>query len=281
MKVRLLTAAGIAIVGLPILIFSQYIIFPITAGVLSVLAVWEMLRVQGMHRKLVISIPAYLIAALMPFFAYEWFFPAQNQMQYLVVLALVLFLYLIYLISVAVFSGGVYKYENVSTVFTMVLYITVSFSALCLTRYMENGEFMFGMVFIAAWVCDIFAYFVGRLFGKHKLAPDLSPKKTIEGAVGGVLFTVAAFLLYGFIVESFFELKADYLILGALGFVLPIVAQIGDLWASLIKREHGVKDYSNILPGHGGIVDRFDSIFSTNTILMVVCMVLPPFVAAV
>ena len=169
------------------------------------------------------------------------------------------------------------EFGDIAAVFLSVTYVTVSFTSMSLTRYMTNGVYIFGLVFIAAWMCDIFAYFTGRLFGRHKLAPHLSPKKTIEGSIGGVLFASVGCILYGVIIEAATDLNASYLVLALIGLILSVVSQIGDLFASLIKREHGVKDYSQMLPGHGGVMDRFDSILAIATVLMAVCMLFPPF----
>ncbi len=281
MKTRILTAIGIIVFGLPILFLSEYIVYPIALGLLSLCAIWELLRAFGMHKNYVIAVPTYIVALCMPIFGYGYFFGPTEQINYLLICGAVMFCLLLYYICVAVFSRGRLGYRQVSAVFTLMFYITVSFTSMTLIRYTVNGVYFFGMVYIASWICDVFAYFVGMLFGKHKLAPELSPKKTIEGAIGGVVFSALTFLLYGLVVENFFPVKANYLVLALLGIVLPIVSQIGDLWASLIKREHNIKDYSNILPGHGGIIDRFDSVFSTCTILLAVCVLAPPFVSAV
>ena len=168
-------------------------------------------------------------------------------------------------------------FGDVAAVFMSVTYVTVAFTSMSLTRYMQNGVYIFGLVFIAAWMCDIFAYFTGRIFGKHKLAPHLSPKKTVEGSIGGIIFAIIGCTAYGFIVEKISGLTASYLTLALIGLVLSIISQVGDLWASLIKREHGIKDYSQMMPGHGGIMDRFDSILAISTVLMAVCMAFPPF----
>ncbi len=277
MKVRLLTALGIAIFGIPLLIFSDYIIYTVALGVLSGIAAWEMLRVFGMQKRYAVSVPSILLSALMPLFAFDYFIPAGKQTTYILIMALAVFAYLLYLAFVSVFSRGTLGYKNVAAVFMSVAYVSVSFTSLALVRYMANGVYLFEMVFIGAWVSDSFAYFTGRLLGKHKLAPELSPKKTVEGSVGGIVFTVLAFILYGLIIESFFKLEANYLILAVTGLILSAVGQVGDLWASLIKREFGVKDYSRILPGHGGIMDRFDSILVVSTALMIICLLFPPF----
>ena len=277
MKVRVLTAIGIGVVGIPILIFSDTVVYPIALGLLSLLAVWELLRVFGLHKKYTVSVPSYLISALLPFISSDLFVGAERHRDHLLFLAIVMFGFLLYLAAVSVLSGGKMSFANLSGVFTSVCYVTVSFTAMSLLRYMECGGFFVGILFTACWSCDTFAYFTGRLFGKHKLSPELSPKKTVEGALGGILFSVLGCLLFGLIVELLFEERsADYPVLAVIGLVCSLVSQIGDLFASLIKREHGVKDYSRMLPGHGGVMDRFDSILASAGVLMVICMIASP-----
>lgn len=282
MKVRVLTAIGIAAVGIPLVIFSQYIIFPIALAILSVMAVFEILRVLGAEKNYYLALPSYLVSALLPFFSYGYFTDRVGGLKaFLLIEALTLFALLIYFAFVAVFSGGKIEYKTVSQALTAVIYVTVSFSSLCQLRYLEWGGYLFALVFIGAWTCDTFAYFTGMLLGKHKLCPNLSPKKTVEGAIGGTLFAIGGFLLYGFIVESCSSLTANYLYLALSGLLVAVISQLGDLFASLIKREYGVKDYSKLLPGHGGIMDRFDSIMAVSTVLLVICLVFPPFTVAV
>ncbi|MBQ7363478.1 MAG: phosphatidate cytidylyltransferase [Clostridia bacterium] len=281
MKVRLLTSLGILIFGLPLLLLSEFIVYPIALGVLSCISAWELLRVFGLHKKYVVCIPVYLVSALLPFFSSQEFISAERHNAYILVMALTLFSLLIWLAAVAVFSRGSISYRSCTAVFMAVTYVTVSFTSLSLLRYMELGVYFFELVFISAWMCDSFAYFTGRLFGKHKLAPELSPKKTVEGSLGGVAFSIIGCLLYGLIIELIEpSLDANYIMLAVIGVVGAFVAQVGDLWASLIKREYGVKDYSRLLPGHGGIMDRFDSILAVSTVIMVICIFAPPFVAA-
>jgi phosphatidate cytidylyltransferase len=132
--------------------------------------------------------------------------------------------------------------------------------------------------FICAWSTDVFAYFCGRLFGKHKLLPDVSPKKTIEGSVSGVIFCVLSLLLYGFIINRMSNaFNANYLVLILAGLLTSVVAQIGDLSMSLIKRFYGIKDYGRLFPGHGGVVDRFDSVLSVSMVLLALCSFFPLF----
>ena len=178
------------------------------------------------------------------------------------------------------FRKGFLPYKKVAEIYMIVSYVVISFTALSLLRYIEHGKFVFFLVFIAAWGCDTFAYLVGTLIGKHKLIPEISPKKTVEGAIGGIVATMLLFALYGFLVGRYLGngTQPRYFVLMAYGFVLAIVGQIGDLIASAIKREHGIKDYGNILPGHGGIMDRFDSILAVSTVLIMLCEMYSPFV---
>lgn len=286
MRIRTITSAIIIAVLLPLIIFSDYVVYPIMLALCSLLAVFEMLRVIGFEKKWVISIPAYFLAPALPLCSYLVTNEAVEQLYYklgavavyMLGAVAVVFAYMIYTMSVAVFSKGKISLGSVAEVFLTVSYVVISFTSLCLVRYLYHGLFLLMLVFIGAWVCDSMAYVVGSLFGRHKLIPEISPKKTIEGAIGGTVSTVIAFLLYGYLVDLFTEgVVPDYLVLGILGLLISVVAQLGDLIASLIKREHGVKDYGTLLPGHGGIMDRFDSILAVSTILLMICVVFPPF----
>ena len=132
----------------------------------------------------------------------------------------------------------------------------------------EYGIYLVWMVFIASWISDTFAYFTGMLLGKHKLAPVLSPKKSIEGSIGGIAGSALAGALFGYLfstqVSQEVNLTVVCAVLGALG---SVISQIGDLAASGIKRNYEIKDYGKLIPGHGGIMDRFDSVIVTAPII--------------
>lgn len=278
MKQRIITSVVIVAVALPILIFSQYIIFQLALGVLSLIAMYEVLGAIGLRRNLFLAIPAYIISAAAPVCAYfvnnEW------QKNYILAICLTLFVYMMYSFAVVVFERGRLKFSDAATLYILLVYVSVSFSSLALLRKMGDGvvgALYIGLVFLAAWATDVFAYFTGYFFGKHKLIPEVSPKKTVEGALGGIVFAVLAFLLFGFIVELTGAYSVNYLTLAISGFVLSVISQIGDLTASALKRERGIKDYGFIFPGHGGVMDRFDSVISICTPVMVICMLFPPF----
>jgi phosphatidate cytidylyltransferase len=142
----------------------------------------------------------------------------------------------------------------------------------------EVGAYIIALAFIISWVCDAGAYFTGVLFGKHKLIPEISPKKTVEGAIGGIVIATLVYLLFGFVLDKLVDgMTVNYILLAVFGVLLSICSQLGDLVASLLKREYGVKDYGRVFPGHGGVMDRFDSTISVSAVLMILCAVFPPF----
>ena len=281
LKTRIITSIFIIAAMIAVLILSKTVVYPITLAILATIAVFEVLRVHQLHKNLWIAAPAYIITAAMPVMAYVMrVIMAYSEIYFIVALALVLFVFMIYVFGVAVFLKGKVSFASISSAFAMLMYITSSFSALCIIRYIIDdtiGLFCLGLVLIGAWISDVFAYFTGMLIGKHKLIPEVSPKKTVEGSLGGIVFTVIACLLFGFIASLVTGVKANYLVLGISGVVLSVVGQIGDLFASLVKREHGIKDYGSLLPGHGGIMDRFDSILATSAATMVIALLFTPF----
>lgn len=276
MKQRIVTGAVIAVLLVGVFLLSEYVVYPITLALLAFGGVFEMLRVLGQHTRWILSIPAYLIALALPVASF-YLMKDYDDTVAVLVLALALFLYLLYTFLVAVFAKGKILYADLSEVFVSVTYVVTCFTALTILRYLPMGFYYFGLVFIAAWISDVFAYFTGVLFGKHKLIPEISPKKTVEGSLGGIVFAAAFMVLYGLILSLVADVTPNYLVLSLGGVFLAVVGQIGDLLASLVKREHGVKDYGRLMPGHGGIMDRFDSVLAVSAAAMILCLLFPPF----
>ena len=278
MKTRTITSVFILLVTVPIILLSQYIIYPIALSALAVVATYEILHAIGVDRNWYLSVPAFILAGVFPFASY--FVTSESSFTYLLTIAALIYVYMIYIMGVSVFSKGAVSFKTISQVLLSITYVIVSFTSLSMIRYIDKevGLYKLILVFIVSWVCDSMAYVVGSLFGKHKLIPEISPKKTVEGAIGGVVSATVAYLLFGLILDlAIPNIEVNYIILVLFGLVLSVVSQLGDLIASLIKREHNIKDYGKLLPGHGGIMDRFDSIMAVSTILLILSIVFPPF----
>ncbi|MCF0142353.1 MAG: phosphatidate cytidylyltransferase [Parasporobacterium sp.] len=181
---------------------------------------------------------------------------------------------LILVLAGFVFTFPKYSLQQVFGSFFGIFYVGVCLSFMYLLRiHPPSGAYIVWLVIFSSSVCDIFAYLTGMLFGKHKLVPKLSPKKSIEGAIGGILGSVILSFVYGLIVQPYVEdIRPTALIFPIICFFGAIVSQIGDLAASAIKRNTGIKDYGTIIPGHGGILDRFDSIIIVSPIMYLVTL---------
>lgn len=207
-----------------------------------------------------IGITAYYI--LISFFGSEQNGRVQTYIMLSLILTLMAFMF------VYVLSFPRYKSEQVMAAFFSVVYAPVMLSCIYLTRSLEYGIYLVWMIFISSWICDTCAYFAGVTLGKHKLSPKLSPKKSIEGAIGGVAGSAAVGALFAyFVVERVVDSQRVTWIFALISGIGAVISQIGDLAASGIKRNQGIKDYGKLIPGHGGIMDRFDSVIFTAPII--------------
>ena len=276
---RVLTAIIALAAFVPILIFSgtavgRYIFIGLIF-ILNAFAMIEATKCVGLGKKFWINIPVYVFSAAsliaMVFFGNE---------QWLSQYGLAAFLTFTFIIlAISMLSRGIVRISQTAELLVLAFYITIGFASIVLIKDSTEtyGNHLYLLVFLGAWLTDTGAYFVGRLLGKHKLLPTVSPKKTVEGAIGGLVFCVATFVVFGIIVSSINSLKINWLALIIAGVVTSILSQFGDLIMSYLKREHGIKDFSTILPGHGGILDRFDSAIPVSIflyILNVVCKVM-------
>lgn len=180
---------------------------------------------------------------------------------------------LIGLMFVYVFKFPKFKADQVMTAFFGFFYVAVMLSCVYLTRMLPNGLYLVWLIFLCSWGCDTCAYCVGMLIGKHKMAPVLSPKKSVEGAVGGVVGAALLTVVYCYIFKEAMDITTTrIIILAGISAVGALISMVGDLAASAIKRNYEIKDYGTLIPGHGGILDRFDSVIFTAPIIYFLSM---------
>lgn len=282
MKQRVITAIVLLLCAIPVCIFSGTVVFPITMAFIGFMGVYEMLGCMGTRKNLLISVPLYIAAVIAPFIIRgtldvnftSWLSSVQPYSIFITYDALLVafLLYVLYLLAVWVFSYQKDQSVDMNKILASVLvslYIIGATSSIVIVRDSFGGEYSWYFIFIGAWITDTFAYFCGRLFGKHKLISNVSPKKTVEGSIGGTLFCVAFFVGYGAILNHFTVYDISLVLVACAGLVSAIVSQIGDLSMSVIKRTYGIKDYGKIFPGHGGVLDRFDSILAVAIVIAI------------
>ena len=179
------------------------------------------------------------------------------------------------MMCIFVFTYPKYQNKQIMTAFFGMIYVGVMLSYIYQTRVLPGGAFLVWLIFLCSWGCDTCAYCVGVLIGKHKMAPVLSPKKSIEGAVGGVLGAALLGAIYAAATGAYNPNPAHtpliYAIICGVG---ALVSMVGDLAASAIKRQENIKDYGTLIPGHGGILDRFDSVIFTAPVIYALAITL-------
>lgn len=265
MKQRVITGVLGALFGLAVLAFMFTPVLGIVIAVVSLIASYEIQHVAKIENKLLMIINI-VLAAFMPF-SYEYkLFSKLPFPTYVIAIVYVIIMMFIML-------GNYKKTKFEDVVMSMFCGIIVPYVMstitllrnLCLSRpdlfQQSHVFFIIFTALLSAWLNDTFAYFVGRKFGKHKLAPNISPKKSVEGAIGGIVITMLFNLAFFFIFDYFF-FKNDTIkwwMIPATSMFLSAISIGGDLSASVIKRNFGEKDFGTIFPGHGGIMDRFDS----------------------
>lgn len=234
-------------------------ILAVTLYLISNVAFLELTKACGIHtgKKLnALEITGMLAIATY----YLLIFFAQTHTYFMITVILLLMA----LMFVYVFAFPKYTANQVMATYFSLIYAPVMLSFIFLTRELEYGVYLVWMIFISSWISDTCAYLVGVLKGKHKLVPQLSPKKTIEGSIGGILGSALFGALFGFfLLDKTFGVNQFGVMLAIIGAIGSVISQVGDLAASAIKRNHDIKDYGNLIPGHGGIMDRFDSVIFT------------------
>lgn len=242
-----------------LLILSQFypIIINILIAAVCVISIYEVFSAMGIYKLYGVIIPSVLFAGALPilgegtYWQFAWF------------------LYTVIIFCIMIFMNKVLSFKDIAVIYSMVMLITLSLSKIVTLRdYGAQHGPLVGVYYIVValalpWMADTGAYFFGSFFGKHKLCPDISPKKTIEGAIGGVVLCVASMMIVNVVFQFLIFPKGitvhygSMILLALVGSVLSI---LGDLSFSMVKRGCHIKDFGNAIPGHGGILDRFDSV---------------------
>lgn len=259
MKKRIISAIIMAIIFIPLLIIGN-LPFTICISILSMASIYELLKLKP-NLPLIIKIFTYLETLIIVLFNTLKLNGNENT---LLMLLLVINLSLLVFID----DREKYNYKDAFYLIGIILFIGISFKNFIYLRDKSLNTLIY--LFLITITTDSFALFTGKLFGKHKLAPNISPNKTIEGSIGGsIVGTIAASIFYILVIKDF---KNIFMVI-ALTLFLTIIGQLGDLIKSSIKRYEGIKDFSNLIPGHGGIIDRLDSIiFVMMTYILIMGM---------
>ncbi len=269
----------VAVIFIPLMLIIIYILNPIwpfclpaVISLLSMISIYEVLHSTGFLKNARLTWYSIILAGIIPF----WVITQQNMN----VALLCLLVYFILAFIEAISSHYVLTMEKVGGAFFFSIFIPFFLSSLIrLYETARVGDYLILLPFVTAFTSDAFALFGGMLFGKHKLAPELSPKKTVEGAAAGLIGAVVCTVVYGLGVHLIFpEVSANYLLLGVYGVLGSLASQLGDLSFSYIKRQYKIKDFGKILPGHGGVLDRFDSVIFCAPLTEVLCVFLPALV---
>ncbi|MGX4763356.1 phosphatidate cytidylyltransferase [Holzapfeliella sp. JNUCC 72] len=245
MKIRVLTALVALAIALP-LVYVGGIYLTIIMAVLSIIAMAE---IYMMKKRVLVSVDLVLAAlAAVSLTVFDQNLPMDRYRVFLLLMVL--------LLGLTIIDSNRFNFEDVGVIAITSLYVGQGFHYFLQARASEKGLALVGLLLVIIWITDSGAYLVGRTIGKHPLYKPISPNKTIEGSVGGVVVAILASLLY----TSLVPLNMSWVQVIIISGLLSIVGQIGDLVESAYKRFYQVKDSGTILPGHGGILDRFDSL---------------------
>ena len=252
-KTRLISGILLVIAALLTIISGGYVLF-FTLVCISLIGMLELYKAMGVHGEStgLLEIIGYL-GAILYYVSLLLGFESYGLMTVLVSLILIMLVY--------VFTYPKYNAHQIMSAFFGVVYVAVMLSFILLTRNLPDGKFIVWLIFLCSWGCDTCAYCVGMLIGKHKMAPVLSPKKSVEGGIGGVVGAGLLGVIYAAAIQG---PMVEYAVICGIG---ALISMVGDLAASAIKRNQGIKDYGKLIPGHGGILDRFDSVIFTAPVI--------------
>ena len=257
MLTRIISAVVAIVIAAVVLFFHNTLVINIAVALLIGVALFELFRAEDCLKFKVSQIVCYVFALAIPFS--DYLLKLNKNIMYYIAAAFLLAMFVTFL--------GYYKTMKFEKLCVMIFFsgfVSLTMSTLLYLHKSEgeHGLFCIILTLCGAWLADSGAYFAGTFLGRHKLCPNISPKKTVEGLIGGVVTNGLIFVLLGFGYSKIASGNIDmnYIALFVLGMICALMGLLGDLSASLIKRQTGIKDYGNIMPGHGGVLDRFDSV---------------------
>jgi phosphatidate cytidylyltransferase len=268
MKVRIIS--GVVAVALLVLVLflRNTIVFPLCIAAISAMAIYELFRAKDCLRYRISLYAALLYTVSSPILLSFQL----NKAEQVVLIAMVMIVFLD-----GVVQHQRLKMDQVSFMLIAMVFVTKS---LGLLQTLLQSDERFGLVYVilalsSAWVADTGAYFTGTFLGKHKLCPQISPKKTVEGFIGGIAGTIVVFFVFSLIYGSVAQIHVHYGWVMFIAAACAVISVLGDLTASILKRQCSMKDFGNIMPGHGGVMDRFDSALFTVPVFYVLNTLLP------
>lgn len=253
LKRILTTVIGIPLVIVILTLGNTYVIdvfFAITA-IMSIYEYFKAFKSQGKAKP--VTPIGYMACALI---AVIHIIPKE---YIITIIGIVIPVSILLLFLQVIVSNMKYTIEDIAITFIGICYIPLFLMFIPILMSIENGKILVWFMIIAAWATDIVAYITGKTIGKHKFS-KISPNKSIEGCIGGALGAVIVSIIYAFAINNIFGMNINYIYIGVISLILSIIGQIGDFSASSIKRYVGIKDFGNLLPGHGGMLDRIDSL---------------------
>lgn len=279
---RIVSAFVGIVIGVAILVFDNKIVYTAFLSFIGAVGVWEIINAVKCKQHKLLTVVCVAFGAVVPVLLN---FSAEFAIKRnIIVLCYLVFVILLLLIML--FNHKTIRLEKITMCGSAALVIPLALNCLVFIRYLPwyreggylPGVFMIVYTLFCAWFGDSGAYFVGTFLGKHKLCPEISPKKTVEGLIGGIvtvgIVVAIQCVVYNLILPS--EMKMNYAVLIPTGMVACGAGVLGDLTASVIKRQYDVKDFGNLMPGHGGVLDRFDSVIFVAPFLYTVFSFLDP-----
>lgn len=267
MKTRIISGAVVVVALLALLLWAPDLAVAIVVGIMAAIGSYELLYRTGLQKHVRLNI----YSAVMAFVVTLWSCNGRNYAMALIGILL----YYVLLFAEMMGSRAQMQFKDVMICMISGIVMPFLLSSLIRIVVMEKGRYFVYIPFVMAFLSDTGAYFIGVFFGKHKMAPVISPKKSWEGFFGGIATAMLGMALYALVLEHVFGLEVRYGVALVYGLLGSLGGVFGDLTLSVVKRQTGIKDYGTLIPGHGGILDRFDSVMITAPLAEALLLILP------